>query len=141
MLFALLAASPLMADIFYVTPKTNGQIGDLKYKKEDILLFDTERGEHGEWSIFFDGSDVGLVGQQIDGFYVAEDYLLLSFLGNLKLSINGQKVRVQGADIVKFNWDPEGGGGRRAAHQRYFRFILRRLRRGSENQYRCVSLK
>ncbi|EIC29886.1 hypothetical protein Metal_2132 [Methylomicrobium album BG8] len=110
MLFALLAASPLMADIFYVTPKTNGQIGDLKYKKEDILLFDTERGEHGEWSIFFDGSDVGLVGQQIDGFYVAEDYLLLSFLGNLKLSINGQKVRVQGADIVKFNWDPEGGG-------------------------------
>ncbi|WP_024298209.1 tandem-95 repeat protein [Methylomicrobium lacus] len=110
-LVALLATSPLMADKYYVVTRTGGEIGNLKFANEDILQFDNSVGDNGEWSILFDGSDVGLSGQRIDGFYVADDYLLLSFAVSQKLDIGGQKIRIRNSDIVKFNWDTESGPG------------------------------
>jgi hypothetical protein len=108
-LVALLAASPLMADIFYVATKTNGKIGGLEYKNQDILQFDTLKNE---WSIYFDGSDVGLAKKRINGFYVGGDYILLSLAGSAKLDIGGdKKTKILGSDIVKFNWDPESSPG------------------------------
>ncbi|MGJ0486818.1 MAG: tandem-95 repeat protein [Methylomicrobium sp.] len=107
-LVALLAASPLMADKIYVATKTGGKVGSLEFKNEDILQFDSVKNE---WSILFDGSDVGLAEERIDGFYVAEDYVLLSLVGAAKLNIGGEKIRVHGSDIVRFNWDPESSPG------------------------------
>jgi VCBS repeat-containing protein len=108
-LVALLAASPLMADKLYIATKTDGKIGSLKFKNEDILQFDTSKNE---WSILFDGSDVGLAQERIDGFYVGNDYVLLSLAGPAKLDAGGaEKISVRGSDIVKFNWDPASSPG------------------------------
>lgn len=108
-LVALLAASPLMADMFYISTKTGGKIGSLEFKNADILQYDTLKNE---WSIYFDGSDVGLAKKRIDGFYVGGDYILLSLAGSAKLDIGGEKkTKILGSDIVKFNWDPESSPG------------------------------
>ncbi len=115
--------SPLMADKFFISTKTGGQVENVIFRNEDILKFDTQDqsgGANGTWSIFFDGSDVGLAGHRIDGFYIADDYLLLSFNGNPEIDINGQKVRVKGSDVVKFNWDTLGENATQGTFEFYF---------------------
>ncbi|MBL1264479.1 tandem-95 repeat protein [Methylomicrobium sp. RS1] len=97
-----------MADKFYIATKTDGKVGNLEFKNEDILQFDTSKNE---WSVLFDGSDVGLANERINGFYVGDDYLLLSLSKAVKLNIGGEKIRVRGSDILKFNWDSDSSPG------------------------------
>ncbi|MGR9087603.1 MAG: Ig-like domain-containing protein, partial [Gammaproteobacteria bacterium] len=114
---------PLMADKIYVSTQTGGQLGGLTFKNEDILKFDSadkSGGDKGTWSILFDGSNVGLSRHRIDGFYIADDYILLSFSSKPMIEIQGRKIRVGGSDIVKFNWDSLGEETTSGRFEMYF---------------------
>ena len=55
----------------------------MSFNDEDIVRFDGT-----SWSLFFDGSDVGVGGSDIDAFYIVDsDTILMSFTSGL--TING----------------------------------------------------
>lgn len=63
---------------------------------EDILYFDGQ-----EWAVYFDGSDVGLAGVDLNAFAIVDaDTLLLSFMQPLTIAGVG---KVDDSDIVQFN--------------------------------------
>jgi hypothetical protein len=66
--------------VIHVTSTSGGSVGGVSFKDEDIVAFDTGTGT---WSMFFDGSDVGLgaSGQEIDGFHIDTDGSILISLG------------------------------------------------------------
>jgi len=71
----------LSADaIIYVSSTSGGNVGGVSFQDEDVLAYDTGTGL---WSMFFDGSDVGLSvsGQEVDAFHLNPDGSLLLSLG------------------------------------------------------------
>lgn len=83
--------------VAYIGSRTSGKAGDLAFRDEDILFQDLTTGE---WSMFFDGSDVGLSRTDVDAFdRLPDGALLLSFDSEIKLNSLG---RVDDSDIVKF---------------------------------------
>lgn len=69
-------------------------IGGSTFQNEDIIQYDGT-----SWSLYFDGSDVGLSTARIDAFQVLSDgSILLSFADRVFLSIG----TVQDSDIVRF---------------------------------------
>ena len=60
--------------VLYVSLKRAGRTnnGNLGYRDEDILIWDGTRFE-----MFFDGSDVGLAGQDVDAFHLVDDHTIL----------------------------------------------------------------
>lgn len=85
------------ADVYYFSTLVQGSIGGVNFGSEDILAYDTGSSE---WSLAFDGSDVGLAYNDVDAFHILDsgDILLslrfLAWLPGLGL--------VDGSDIVKF---------------------------------------
>jgi hypothetical protein len=74
---------------------STGTVGGLSFADEDILRFDGTA-----WTMVFDGSDVGLGGVDIFGFYMVEnDTFLMSF--DKTITING--LTVAPSDIVQFD--------------------------------------
>jgi len=79
----------------YLSLTGNQTIGGVVSADEDILRFDGT-----SWSLFFDGSDVGVGGSDLFGFsFLDADSLLLSF--NTALTLNGISVTPQ--DVVRFD--------------------------------------
>lgn len=72
-------------------------MGSLSYRNEDILQYDQNANR---WSLFFDGSDVGVANANLDAFdLLADSSLLLSFDLPMRFPAIGI---VDDADIVKF---------------------------------------
>lgn len=80
----------------YVSSTSGGKIGGISFTDEDIMRFDTAAGN---WSLFFDGSDVGLNGD-VDAMHLQAD-------GTLLLSLDAEQQvgnlgKVDDSDILLF---------------------------------------
>ena len=83
----------------YVSSSSNGTVDGISFSDEDILAFDTVAQT---WSLYFDGSDVGLdiSGADVDAFYInSDDSILLSLENTYTLPDVGS---VDENDIVRF---------------------------------------
>ncbi|CAN5817271.1 hypothetical protein BH10CHL1_BH10CHL1_26950 [soil metagenome] len=75
----------------------NGSVAGLKYRDEDIIAYNPDTGQ---WSVVFDGSDVGLGNADIDAFsFLPNGQLLLSV--EKSFTLNGFGA-VDDADILRF---------------------------------------
>ncbi|MCX6050048.1 MAG: hypothetical protein NT075_33535 [Chloroflexi bacterium] len=84
------------SNLFFVSAKSSGKAGNVKFRDEDILAYDASTGT---WMMLFDGSDVGIT-KDVDAFYWRRD-------GSLLLSFNGPTTvpglgPVDDSDIVQF---------------------------------------
>jgi hypothetical protein len=86
------------SDVLYISASADGTAGGvLSFRDEDILAFDAGAGL---WSMYFDGSDVGLGATDIDAFdFMPDGAILLSLDSSFKVPGVGT---VADADIVKF---------------------------------------
>lgn len=83
-------------DALYIGSSSSGKVG-FGFSDEDILLLDTTTDS---WSMFFDGSDVGLAREDVDAFDRQSDgSLLMSFTTDVDLPGVGE---VDDSDIVRF---------------------------------------
>ncbi len=86
--------------IIYVSSSSGGNAGGVGFSDEDILAYDTATGTY---SMFFDGSDVGLSGsgaRDIDAFYILDDgSILISVVSATTLPNVGS---VDDSDILRF---------------------------------------
>ncbi len=78
---------------------SNGAVGGVSASDEDILRFDGVT-----WSLFFDGSDVGVGSLDLDAFYVVDPSnpttdILMSF--DKAATLNG--IAVDNTDVVRFH--------------------------------------
>ncbi|HEU0296942.1 MAG TPA: S8 family serine peptidase [Anaerolineales bacterium] len=83
-------------EVIYVSSTTNGNSGGVAYNDEDILAYDSSTGG---WSIYFDGSNVG-IGGDVDAFARRSD-------GSILLSLDaattvGSLGTVDDSDIIRF---------------------------------------
>lgn len=86
---------PAFGDLL-ISPRNNGVVGGVAYRDEDILSYDNSAGE---WTLYFDGSDVGIT-TDIDAFAQLNDgSLLLSF--EVDTPVSGLGL-VADSDIVRF---------------------------------------
>ena len=85
-------------DIIYVSSSSSGNVG-FAFRDEDILAYDTSTDT---WSMFFDGSEVGLGGRgvDIDAFYIMEDQSLLLSLATAATVPDLDNI--DDSDIVRF---------------------------------------
>jgi hypothetical protein len=96
---------PPTLNALYVSSTTDGNVG-FAFSDEDILRYDPNTNT---WTLFFDGSDVGLTNSNadIDAFDILDDgTLLFSILGSATLPTVGS---VTNADIVRFTPTSLGG--------------------------------
>lgn len=88
---------PTQGIIVYVSPEKDGSVGGVSYADEDILAFDISTGK---WSLFFDGSDVGIGAGNLVAFELMNDgTLLIAMKAAIQLSGVGW---IEAKDIVKF---------------------------------------
>ncbi len=81
----------------YLGSSTSGTAGGVSFADEDILIKDMGSGA---WSLFIDGSDIGLTNTDIDAFEIRTDgSLLMSFDSDFTLSGFGT---VDDSDILRF---------------------------------------
>lgn len=92
------AAEPAPADAVYVSADTDGTVGGLLFADEDILAFDT--GSES-WSLYFDGSDVGLGPVDVDAFTLMDDGSILLSLDE-PFDVNGNGREVDDSAILRF---------------------------------------
>ena len=79
----------------YLSMASNGSIGGVTFSDEDILRFDGQI-----WSLYFDGSDVGVGSSDLYGFQIVnETTILMAFSSSVTLN----EVAVTPRDIVQFN--------------------------------------
>ncbi len=92
--------TPSAETILYLSSTSGGSVGGVSFADEDILAFNRTTNT---WSLYFDGSDVGLSGagaRDINAFHVLDDgTLLLSFIGDTTIPNVGT---VDNSDIVRF---------------------------------------
>jgi hypothetical protein len=82
-------------NLLYTSFASNGGVGGVSFADEDILKFDGVT-----WSLFFDGSDVGLGSADVFAFHVLDqDSLLLAFTASV--TVGGQAYVP--TDIVRFD--------------------------------------
>lgn len=99
--------------ILFASTTTAGAIDGMAYRNEDIL---GHRLESGGWFKLFDGSDVGLGGNNVDAFSLMDDgSLLLSLAQPQTLDGVGQ---VNPQDIVRFV--PTSLGGTTQGHFEWY---------------------
>lgn len=84
-------------DLIYTSSSTSGTAGGVAFADEDILIYDTGTGT---WSMFFDGSDVGLGSTDVDAFDLLDDGSFLLSL-DASFSVSGLGT-VADADIIRF---------------------------------------
>ncbi|MBE9066334.1 hypothetical protein IQ260_06680 [Leptolyngbya cf. ectocarpi LEGE 11479] len=96
--FSIAAPAP-SGNLLYVSSTSGGNVAGIAFEDEDILIFDDGPGS---WSMFFDGSDVGLgaSGVEVDAFHLNSDgSLLLSLTTPATLPNIGA---IDDSDIVRF---------------------------------------
>jgi PKD repeat protein len=89
------------SETLYITSSDPGSVGGISFEDEDILAYDSESDA---WSMYFDGSDVGLDGSTK---HDVRAFALLSN-GDILLTVNGQTNvpgvgAVDASDIVRFS--------------------------------------
>ncbi len=83
--------------VVYISSSSNGTAGSVSFSDEDILAYDTGSGT---WSMVFDGSDVGVGGEDVNGFLFMNDgSILMTFKDAFSLSGIGT---VGNSDILQF---------------------------------------
>ncbi|NNJ12715.1 right-handed parallel beta-helix repeat-containing protein, partial [Chloroflexales bacterium ZM16-3] len=91
---------PTESDVIYLSSTSGGTVGGVAFDDEDVLAYDTG---NGAWSLYFDGSDVGLGRtniQDVTAFRLMDDgSILFSFV--VATVVPGLGV-VDGSDIVRF---------------------------------------
>ena len=89
------AATPISA--MYLGSSASGAIGGVSFADEDIFRRESSAGA---WSLFVDGSDIGLAGTDIDAFeLMADGSMLMSFDIDFTLAGFGP---VDDSDILRF---------------------------------------
>ncbi|MEM7065779.1 MAG: hypothetical protein AAF572_21775 [Cyanobacteria bacterium P01_B01_bin.77] len=88
---------PPLSDLIHVSFNGSGSIGDLSFKDDDILTFNRQTAD---WSIYLDGSDIGLRNSDIDAFDLLPD-------GSIVFSLTTAATlfdvgAVTSADLVRF---------------------------------------
>lgn len=79
----------------YLSMASNGSVGGVSFSDEDILRFDGQT-----WSLYFDGSDVGVGSQDLFAFDIIDaSTIWMVFTGSVTL--NG--IAVTARDVVQFN--------------------------------------
>jgi hypothetical protein len=81
--------TPPTARTLYVSAAKQGEIAGIAFRDEDILAYDVQQEQ---WSLFLDGSDVGLRAGNIDAFAFLPD-------GNILLSVD-QPLRAPGLGVI-----------------------------------------
>ena len=85
--------APQSAELF-VSSTTGGNIDGVSFRDEDILKYDGST-----WSLYFDGSDVGIGGADINAFTMLDDGSLLISLDK-SFTVNG--ISADDSDILRF---------------------------------------
>jgi hypothetical protein len=86
---------PPSSNPFFASFESNGTVAGLAFADEDILNFDGSI-----WSLFFDGSDVGVGAADVFAFYLLDqDSILLAFRASV--TVGGQTYAP--TDIVRFD--------------------------------------
>lgn len=83
------------SDVIYMSSTTNGNVG-FAFNDEDIVAYDTGTGA---WSMYFDGSDVGIT-TDINAFTLLSDGSILMSFDNTTTA--GAAGSVDDSDIVQF---------------------------------------
>ncbi len=79
----------------YLSLAGTGSVGGVSARDEDILRFDGTT-----WAMYFDGSDVGVGGVDVDAFYIVDaDTILMSF--DNAVTVNG--LTLEDWDIARFD--------------------------------------
>jgi hypothetical protein len=81
---------------FYVTPRSNQTLGGLATRQEDILTFNAA---DGTYSMYFDGSDVGLTTGVVGFELLNDNSILMTLRGTTTVPGLGQ---VLGHDVIRF---------------------------------------
>ncbi|MBK9925984.1 MAG: hypothetical protein IPP66_11930 [Anaerolineales bacterium] len=89
-------STPVPVDVLRISSSSNGTAGSVAFNDEDVLSYNTSTRT---WSMYFDGSDVGVTGN-VDAFYIRPD-------GSLLFSLNadgtvGSLGTVDNSDIIRF---------------------------------------
>lgn len=85
-------------DLIYASSSTSGTAGGVSFADEDILIYDMGTGS---WTMFFDGSDVGLGSTDVTAFDLLEDGSLLLSFDSATFSVPGLGT-VEDRDIIQF---------------------------------------
>jgi carboxypeptidase T len=96
--FEVASDPPPGGDLVYVSAMTNGVAGGVAFEDEDILVYDM--GTAG-WAMYFDGSDVGLAGTDVDAFDLLPDGGLLLSIDSATFTVPGLGT-VEDRDVIKF---------------------------------------
>ena len=87
--------TPAVNGPFLASFASNGTVGGVSFADEDILRFDGSN-----WSLFFDGSDVGVGSPDLFAFSIVDtDTILMSFSANV--TVNGVTATPQ--DVLRFD--------------------------------------
>jgi hypothetical protein len=86
------------AEVVYLSSTSGGTAGGVSFANEDILAF---QASNGSWSMYFDGSDVGLGGNDVDAFEALSDGTLLLSFSASDFSLAGFGI-VDDSDILLF---------------------------------------
>ncbi len=90
-------ATPLTGNKLVYLSSGNGRVDTLLYRDEDIILYDETTNQ---WTMLFDGSDVGVANANLDAFDLLGDgTILMSFDKRMQFPTLGL---VDDSDIVKF---------------------------------------
>lgn len=85
-------------DILYLSARSSGTADGFPFRDEDIVAVDTETGD---WSFYFDGSDVGLGSTDVDAFTLLPDGSILLSLDSASFDVPGLGL-VDDSDILRF---------------------------------------
>lgn len=83
--------------LIYASSSTSGTAGGVSFADEDILTYNTSTGT---WSMYFDGSDVGLGSADVNAFDLLTDGTILISL-DATFSVTGLGT-VDDSDIIRF---------------------------------------
>lgn len=86
--------------IVYLATFEPGSVGGVEYNKGDIVTYD---GQTGAWSMYFDGSDVGIVKPLNDFALMPDGSLLMVINGTNNLSGPGGSFKLLMQDVARFN--------------------------------------
>ncbi len=86
------------SDSLYVSSSTGGMVNGVLFADEDILVVGVNTGL---WSLYFDGSDVGLEATDVDAFEMLPAGDLLLSLDSASFDLPGVGV-IDDSDIVRF---------------------------------------
>lgn len=88
--------------VIYISPNASGKVDGIDYANEDILAYNPSTNH---WSLYFDGSDVGLGKINLKDFEIRDGSLFLTFGSSINIPGLGW---VTNSDIVKFKPDTLG---------------------------------